>query len=376
MAAGTCRCPRRLAFFLHDRGEPRLLSGPVCVSAHRLTMTLLTVRHVTTYRYRKPVSFGEHRMMFRPRDSYDQKLLDARLAISPEPSDRALGARRVRQLRRHSRVSRDSEADDRSALREQHLARPLAVERARVLRSRTTAKTYPFAYSAEEMPDLLPAMTPRSIPIPTRPFDRWVRRFLRKGRPHRHRHAADDAHLRLQGELHLRAPHGARHPAARAHAQARPRQLPRPGAADDRGTALARPRRPLRLGLPLRAARATGRAIAAAAPRMPGAQVYLPGAGWVEFDPTNAIVGNRDLIRVAVARDPSQAVPLSGSYFGAARRLPRHDGRCAGPVGGSGRRACARRPRRRRSEPGVGSREALRLSVSAAMAPNLLRNRV
>ena len=45
-------------------------------------------------------------------------------------------------------------------------------------------------------------------------------------------------------------------------------------------------------------------------------QVYLPGAGWVEFDPTNAIIGNRDLIRVAVARDPSQAIPLSGCYFG------------------------------------------------------------
>ena len=46
-------------------------------------------------------------------------------------------------------------------------------------------------------------------------------------------------------------------------------------------------------------------------------QVYLPGAGWVEFDPTNGIVGNRDLIRVAVARDPRQAIPLQGSYFGA-----------------------------------------------------------
>ena len=47
-------------------------------------------------------------------------------------------------------------------------------------------------------------------------------------------------------------------------------------------------------------------------------QIYIPGAGWVEFDPTNGIVGNRDLIRVGVARDPRQAVPLSGSYDGRA----------------------------------------------------------
>ena len=47
-------------------------------------------------------------------------------------------------------------------------------------------------------------------------------------------------------------------------------------------------------------------------------QIYLPGAGWVEFDPTNGIVGNRDLIRVAVARDPRQAIPLVGSYIGLA----------------------------------------------------------
>ena len=47
-------------------------------------------------------------------------------------------------------------------------------------------------------------------------------------------------------------------------------------------------------------------------------QIYLPGAGWVDFDPTNGIVGNRDLIRVAVARDARQAIPLSGSFFGSA----------------------------------------------------------
>jgi transglutaminase-like putative cysteine protease len=46
------------------------------------------------------------------------------------------------------------------------------------------------------------------------------------------------------------------------------------------------------------------------------AQIYLPGAGWIEFDPTNALIGGRNLIRVAVTRDPRQAVPLSGTFTG------------------------------------------------------------
>ncbi len=45
-------------------------------------------------------------------------------------------------------------------------------------------------------------------------------------------------------------------------------------------------------------------------------QIYLPGSGWVEFDPTNGIVGNRDLIRVAVTRTPDQAIPLFGTFYG------------------------------------------------------------
>jgi transglutaminase-like putative cysteine protease len=45
-------------------------------------------------------------------------------------------------------------------------------------------------------------------------------------------------------------------------------------------------------------------------------QIYLPGGGWVEFDPTNALAGGRNLIRVAVTRDPTQAIPLSGSFTG------------------------------------------------------------
>lgn len=49
-------------------------------------MPRLRIRHVTVYRYARPVTLGEHRMMFRPRDSHDLKLLDTHLAISPAPS--------------------------------------------------------------------------------------------------------------------------------------------------------------------------------------------------------------------------------------------------------------------------------------------------
>ena len=48
------------------------------------------------------------------------------------------------------------------------------------------------------------------------------------------------------------------------------------------------------------------------------ARIYLPGAGWIEFDPTNGLVGGANLIRVGVARDPSQAIPVRGAYTGAA----------------------------------------------------------
>jgi transglutaminase-like putative cysteine protease len=45
-------------------------------------------------------------------------------------------------------------------------------------------------------------------------------------------------------------------------------------------------------------------------------RIFLPGSGWVEFDPTNGIIGNRGLVRVAIARDPYQALPLSGTWAG------------------------------------------------------------
>ena len=60
------------------------------------------------------------------------------------------------------------------------------------------------------------------------------------------------------------------------------------------------------------------------------AEVYVPGAGWITFDPTNRGVGGFNLIPVAVARDIRQAMPVSGSFVGMTDALsdvgggPRH----------------------------------------------------
>jgi transglutaminase-like putative cysteine protease len=47
-------------------------------------------------------------------------------------------------------------------------------------------------------------------------------------------------------------------------------------------------------------------------------QVYVPGSGWIDFDPSSGVVGNRDLVRVAVVREPCEAIPLQGTWIGTA----------------------------------------------------------
>ena len=64
------------------------------------TMPLLTIHHKTEYRYTRPVAFGEHRIMLRPRDGHDLRVLSGNLEIVPRADVAALDPRRVRQQRR------------------------------------------------------------------------------------------------------------------------------------------------------------------------------------------------------------------------------------------------------------------------------------
>jgi transglutaminase-like putative cysteine protease len=273
-------------------------------------MPLLTIRHVTTYRYRQLVAFGEHRMMLRPREGHDQRVIDAQLVVTPEPSDLrwvhdvfgnsvavAQFAGRARELRFDSVVHMEHRP---------HRVVDLQLE--------NHAESCPFSYSMEEMPDLARSIE-RHYPDPDREVDRWARQFLRRNGP--------------TGTVDLLA--------AMTHAVKDTLTYVR---RDERG--VQEPARTLKLGsgtcrdfavLFMEAARSLGFAARFVSGYLysPGrdgdghlggssthawVRIFLPGAGWVEFDPTNGILGNRDLIRVAVARDPGQALPLHGTWTG------------------------------------------------------------
>jgi transglutaminase-like putative cysteine protease len=273
-------------------------------------MPVFRVRHVTTYRYKQPVVFGEHRMMLRPRDSYDQKLLDTKLAITPEPAD----------IRWVHDVFGNCVAIARFTGRAQELRFESVIRLdqspANVLdfQIEEYAKRYPFAYGADEMPDLLRSIE-RQYLDPEHEVDRWAQQFIRHdGRTDTTELLAAMTHSIWQDLTYAaREESGIQDPIRTLRLAS--------GSCRDFAVLMMEAVRSLGLAahfvsgyLYVPEGRASSRVGGGATHAW--LRVYLPGAGWVEFDPTNGIVGGHDLIRVAVVRDPRQAVPVSGTWTG------------------------------------------------------------
>lgn len=267
-------------------------------------MTRLVLRHTTTYRYAKPVEFGEHRLMFRPRDSHDLRLVDTALEISPAAAVRWYHDVLGNSIAIASFSERAAELRFVSTIRfEQYPAKPREVE------IEPYARTYPFSYSSDEIPDLGRTVE-RHYPDPEHAVDDWARRFVAT--------EGQTETLALLGAMTLaiKQEFGYQRRAEEGT------QTPVETLASKGGTC-----RDFALFL-MEAARSLGLAARfvtgyLAQPDATGsgethawAQIYLPGAGWTEFDPTNGIVGGENLIRVGVARDPSGAIPLSGTFVG------------------------------------------------------------
>lgn len=140
-------------------------------------MRRLTVTHETIYRYGNPVWFGEHRLMFRPRDSHDLRLVESGLVIDPPAKVRWYHDVFGNSIAIASFDQSAAELRIQSTIVVDHygLTNP-------VFPVEDFARTLPFGYQADEMPDLR-ATVERGYPDPDRLVDEWSRSFLNETGP-------------------------------------------------------------------------------------------------------------------------------------------------------------------------------------------------
>lgn len=275
-------------------------------------MPRLTIHHKTEYRYARPVAFGEHRIMLRPRDGHDLRVLSGDLRIEPEP----MSLRWIHDAFGNSvAIATFDERFDRLAFTFTATVEHQPAEEF-ALTPDDPAYFYPFLYDEEELPDLLQFIAPQ-YGDPNGELSAWARKFLDAEAPTPTFNILSQMTLRIRETFAYRKRHeqGTQHPLDTLQT----------GSGTCRDYALLMIEALRRLGI---AARFVSGYLFVPSEEEPGhrgggsthawVQVYLPSAGWIEFDPTNGIVGTRDLVRVAVARDPRQAVPLHGTYLGSA----------------------------------------------------------
>lgn len=273
--------------------------------------TTLNVRHRTAYRYARPVELGEHRLMLRPRDGHDQRLVESELTIEPRPAricwlydalDNCVAlasfAGSTTSLIVESRFTVDRREDDSPGGEIDPRARH-----------------YPFSYLPEELPDVSRSIE-RIYADPGGDLERWANQFVTSGGTTQTGHLLMTMTYAIKEgfSYERREEAGVQAPWATLDR--------RKGSCRDFAVLMMEAARTLGI-----AARFVSGYIYAPCgetepERLGGGathawvQVYLPGAGWIEFDPTNGLIGGKDLIRVAVARVPEQAAPLTGTYYG------------------------------------------------------------
>lgn len=272
-------------------------------------MAVFRIRHATTYRYREPVFLGLHRLQLRPRESRDLRVRAARVTVTPNSGitwahdvfgntvATAFFSAPTDLLVVESEVELEQDA----------LAWPL-------FDVAVSAASYPFAYGADERTDLGALLLPQHPDGDGRLLD-WARGFVRSDPTDTLSLLKDiNAGILAWVAYQPREVEGTQPPLETLDR--------RSGSCRDIALLFIEAARQLGFGARIVSGYLANRAAGGPESSFAGtthawAEIYLPGAGWITFDPTNRTVGTFCLIPVAVARDISQIVPVSGSFIGA-----------------------------------------------------------
>lgn len=269
--------------------------------------------HTTHYRYARPVELGEHAVMFRPREAHDLRVLATDLVIEPAPVDvRLVLDAYSNSIALVQPASPATELKVTSTFTVEH-----AGTRGVDLPVKARAESHPVAYKDEERLVLAHYLAP-FYDDPGGRLRTWAEQFVHPDGPTDSREllVAMNQHIRDTMTYQARDAEGVQTPYETLDLNQ--------GSCRDFATLMIEAVRTLGY-----AARFVSGYIytpwldGEAAPLNGGGathawlQVFLPGAGWIPFDPTNNLTGGTDLIRVGVARHARFAVPLKGSWVGA-----------------------------------------------------------
>jgi transglutaminase-like putative cysteine protease len=267
----------------------------------------LLIRHETRYVYERPVRFGSHRLLVRPRDSHAIRVMEASLGFSPPASTRWSYDAYGNSI---CWLTPSGEADELKIVSELLIERfPAPLSPLRVEDPRTAM---PIIYDRDDRAVLAPYLEPVTDD-PDNALLRWLRGHV--GTPDE---PALDFLLRFNRTIRERfgycerVEEGVQTPNLTV-------ALGR-GACRDLAWLMVEALR--RLGFAARFVTGylyspdEGSEVRGAGATHAWCEVFLPGLGWTEFDPTNGLAESPELIPVAVSRTPAEAAPVSGEIIG------------------------------------------------------------
>jgi transglutaminase-like putative cysteine protease len=272
------------------------------------SLITLKIRHRTTYRFHEPVSLWPHRLMLRPRESRDLRLISSNVAVTP-----AATLTWAQDVFGNTVATACFQTMSSQLIIESVVELELDAVAYPVFDISASAISYPFRYSDDDWTDL-GSLVNLQYPDPVGQLRDWVRSYIRSN--------PTDT-LALLKDVSFGVAESIRYQRREDEGTQSPVQTLDRGWGSCRDFAVLFAEAARMLGFGARIVSGylynpdhdrVGSSDAGSTHAW--AEVYVPGAGWITFDPTNRGVGGFNLIPVAVARDIRQAMPVVGSFVG------------------------------------------------------------